>query len=871
MRFLLVLLLLSAGISAQTLSGTIRDQTSGEPLPFASIYVQDTGTGAVSNENGLFSVRLKGGENTVIFQYLGYQTLVRRISGSQGSLDIELIPEALKLDEVEVLSSGEDLSYSVIRRAISKADYHRNQLDKYTADVYIKGGGRVNKIPKLYLKLAPKEDREEMEKVLDRNFTSESMNEIAYSRPNNFSSKTLSKLVVGNEDFEVGPYIFSSFYQPEVAGIISPLSPKAFAYYRFEHEGVSVDQDELINKIRVVPRSRGEGVFEGYIYIVQDDWSLHSLDLTTYATGFTINIRQNLNEIQDRVWLPTTTNIEASGKFFGIEVEANYLASISNYVIELNPDLQSYVEVIDEKSNPDVAAAVLKKGKSADLQNTLAEGGEITNKQLRKVLKEYAKEERKKQEDPEIEYSVSYERDSIKKIRDADYWAEIRPIPLTPAEVKGYELADSIAIVEKQDSIEEATGLEQKTDKSGKTKKSNFFTRVDYEILGGFNPVEGYTAGAELKFPFVENRIRKDTVKYKYRIGGLKLRSHYGFDWNRGSFEADLIFGRTDKPKKGYFLLTGGRSLRQFDPDEAINPYINAFTALFFGDNYINLYERAFGAVNYSRQFSDPLNVRIQLAYEDRRAWENQTNRRLFRNDAEDEFRFAANAPVNLEIGEAPVTELRPAATVDFLATYQTGIRYYMRNGEKRMIGNNQSPELGLRVRAGVPEIGNSASDFALLEGSYRHRFEVGRKGNVDLLVRGGSFLNDSYVGFPDYKHFSTSEIFLTSIDPIGSYRLLPYYLNSTAREYAEVYAHYQFRKFLFTQIWQLHLMGIKEDLFVNYLHTPTSENYTEIGYSIDNILRFLRLEFVTSFRDGKYEDFGVRLSVSSAFGRNND
>jgi hypothetical protein len=138
----------------------------------------------------------------------------------------------------------------------------------------------------------------------------------------------------------------------------------------------------------------------------------------------------------------------------------------------------------------------------------------------------------------------------------------------------------------------------------------------------------------------------------------------------------------------------------------------------------------------------------------------------------------------------------------------------------------------------------------------------------VDLLVRGGTFLNREVVGFPDYKHFATSELVLTSLDPIGSYRLLPYYQESTNREYIEIYGHYQFRKFLLTRIWKLHLMGLKEDLFVNYLYTPTSDNYTEVGYSIDNILRVLRVEFVTSFRDFKYDDFGVRISVASTFGR---
>ena len=84
------------------------------------------------------------------------------------------------------------------------------------------------------------------------------------------------------------------------------------------------------------------------------------------------------------------------------------------------------------------------------------------------------------------------------------------------------------------------------------------------------------------------------------------------------------------------------------------------------------------------------------------------------------------------------------------------------------------------------------------------------------------------------------------------------------ADKFLTAHAHYQFRKFLATQIPEVWLMGIKENLFVNYLATPTSKNYFELGYSIDNIFRFFRLEAAFSFQDGRYQDFGVLIGVAS-------
>jgi hypothetical protein len=50
----------------------------------------------------------------------------------------------------------------------------------------------------------------------------------------------------------------------------------------------------------------------------------------------------------------------------------------------------------------------------------------------------------------------------------------------------------------------------------------------------------------------------------------------------------------------------------------------------------------------------------------------------------------------------------------------------------------------------------------------------------------------------------------------------------------------------------------------VNHLEAPTANHYTEFGYSIDYILRIFRLEFVSSFQNGSYRDFGVRIGIAS-------
>jgi hypothetical protein len=117
---------------------------------------------------------------------------------------------------------------------------------------------------------------------------------------------------------------------------------------------------------------------------------------------------------------------------------------------------------------------------------------------------------------------------------------------------------------------------------------------------------------------------------------------------------------------------------------------------------------------------------------------------------------------------------------------------------------------------------------------------------------------------FMDYKHFLGNRTPFSTADPVGSFRLLDYYTYSTPDHYLAGNVYYQFRRFLVTSFPFVRMMGIRENIFVNYLATPTSKNYTEVGYSIDGILRFLRLEGAVSFQDGKYNDYGFRIGIAS-------
>ncbi len=70
---------------------------------------------------------------------------------------------------------------------------------------------------------------------------------------------------------------------------------------------------------KVTPRSKGDNVVEGTINIVEDWWSIHSLDFDVTKLGIAAQVKQIYNPIEDKVWMPISQTFKVTGKVFGFE------------------------------------------------------------------------------------------------------------------------------------------------------------------------------------------------------------------------------------------------------------------------------------------------------------------------------------------------------------------------------------------------------------------------------------------------------------------------------------------------------------------------------------------------------------------------
>jgi len=120
---------LSLSASAQTISATVVDAKTGEPIPFATL---ETGKnqGVITNEEGVFTVivdRIKSPNDSIYISSMGYEKKGITYDASQESI-IQLNPQAFELQSVFV--SNQNLSAEEIVEKVKE-----NLTKNYTVEV----------------------------------------------------------------------------------------------------------------------------------------------------------------------------------------------------------------------------------------------------------------------------------------------------------------------------------------------------------------------------------------------------------------------------------------------------------------------------------------------------------------------------------------------------------------------------------------------------------------------------------------------------------------------------------------------------------------------------------------------------------------
>lgn len=806
--FLLLSTLFYQG-KATELFGTVTDQ-SGEPLPYATLYILNTTKGTTTNIEGRYSIDLAPGNYELVYQYVGYkkQQIPLRVDHRRVLLNVVLEPEVLQLEEVVVTAGGEDPAYAVIREAIAKRKYHLEEVQAYKCKVYIKGMQTLDERPDQILGVNV---------TLDTGivYLSESVSELSVAQPDKIKEIMISSKVSGSSSsfsFNQGSQMLISFYDnlltfPGLSerGFVSPIANNALLFYDYKLEGTILEGGLLVNKIKVIPKRKNDPVFEGFIYIIEDSWRLHSIDLTLtkeHQIEFLdeVHVHQVFAPVQNDIWMLISQRFNYYLNVLGFKGNGNFVGIHSEYEIEPNG----------------TSSKLFPKGY---FDNEVLKIEEKANK------------------------------------RKEDYWDQIRPIPLTRVEKIDYLWKDSLQV------LMEAKPYKDSVDKyANKFNIENLFVggyfhqnsykeryyrfQPIYDLLQ-YNAVEG--AVVNLKTIYTQE---KDGI-WKYQITPT-LR--YGFSSEDFYYQAKFAY-QFDPIKRSRTFIEGGKFVSQFNEDEPIIPLINSFETLVNRRSYMKLYEKSFVKLYYSSEIVNGLTWKSTLEYARRNELFNTADYSFFYD--EDRV-FAPNAPLSAELDD---TSFGTSDALIFGTSLyiKFGQKYITRPDQKFNLESNY-PTLFVYYRKGINAF-RSDVDFDEVALRVFKDVDYGLFGSGNYTLWGGTFLNDNKMTFIDYKHQMGNQSIFAKFGN-DQYQLLDYYQFSTNGSWLGAHADHHFNGFILNKLPFIRKSKAQVVASVRYLYTEASKHYFEYGVGLEHLFKVLRVDYYAAVQDASNYGYGLRVGL---------
>ena len=822
---MLAMVQVSLGVMAATIRGTVTDE-KGEPLPYATVFLDGTTLGTTANARGYYEMTLSPGLYKIVCQVIGFSQASFNCSFSSPTEtithDFKLTEQSLNIAEVVIYANAEDPAYAIIRKAIERRKFHLDQVKSFQTSIFLKTVGRSRNLPDKFMGTkikTPDLDVDSLgrgvlylaEEYADYYATEGQEQTIIHSvhesgDPNGLG---LAKLPSVLSFYENNLRIFST------RGSISPVSENALLYYKYKYLGQFTEGTHTVNKIQVTQRRAFEPCFNGYIYITDGDWAIHSLDLTlTKASGIelfdTVRVSQLFLPKKDDEWVIKSQNIYVTAKIFAFDITGTLTALYNN-----------------QKVNEPIPDSVFHK--------------KITSIYDNKATKQ-----------------------------DTGYWSAMHLVPLEKDELRNFKVQDSlnkrVATPQYLDSVRRRQNRYKAIDLlvSGKTfygkEKKNSYSVSSLLFSTNYNIVEGANLA-----PMFTWRHMIDTGKYMI----FTTSPRYGFSNTHFNEMSRLYFTTDDKHWRGrrwIYGIEGGRYVFQFNPDNPIYPIINSLDALVLHENDLKIYERTEASAFLERRYGNGWSWYGRISLQDRDPLTNTTN---FSLNKTSDASFINNLPANLP----NLTPWEPAnaALFHFSLSWKPGITY-VQYPDYKMPQQSKYPRLTLSYDKGIPGILNSKSDFDKYRFSITDNMRLKLAGTLSYNFIIGGFLNTNYVAVPDLNMPYGNRGIGFASPYLQSFQFMPYYdYGNKGSLFEEAHLEYKLKGLLTNKMPLLRKAQLYLVLGGNAYYRNSSAYYAEGFVGIDNIgwkaVRIFRLDFVQSWDSNMGHNSGIRLGISTSNG----
>ncbi|MET0634585.1 MAG: DUF5686 and carboxypeptidase regulatory-like domain-containing protein [Chitinophagaceae bacterium] len=344
-QLLLLFMLVCMMVRGQSvkLSGLVTN-TRLEPLPLASVQINGTNLGVVTNEAGYYEFKLEEGTYKVTVSMLGYKSTVVTLIISDKPLVQNIImedEEASSLSEVVVKGKSRDRSRDIIRNVIRQKESILAASGDYSVRLYIKAIQEDSTVRRKNKKRVLADTIPNPNADLQRMAMAEIL--VAYDHQSARRTKEERLAVTRRGNAEDLFYLSTTegdfnFYQnlvsvPSLSGtpFLSPVSYSGLAAYRTRLLKTTIVNGRKIYTISVKPGKLSNATVEGEMIIEDSTWvilhtkfSFPEFHLPAYDF---FEVEQDYSFVDGKAWMITRQEFtyfskKARGKKSGSTVVA---------------------------------------------------------------------------------------------------------------------------------------------------------------------------------------------------------------------------------------------------------------------------------------------------------------------------------------------------------------------------------------------------------------------------------------------------------------------------------------------------------------------------------------------------------------------
>lgn len=820
LKVLVWLILFPAVVLAQetVIRGKITDAFSGDPIPFVNVVFKGTSIGTTTDFDGNYVLRTTSPTDSLQASYIGYKPRTKVVQkGISQTINFQLEEEVTRLRDI-VIMAGENPAFAVLRNVVKNKEFNdKRKLNAYEFDSYSKIEIDVDNITdkfkekKLISRITQVMDSiqqiagEDGKPVLPV-FISESVSKFYYRNNPELKFENIKETKISGIGFEDG-------------SLMAQLVGASFQEYNFYKNWLNI-----LDKDFVSPIADGWRLY--YEYDLMD-----SLDVDgdyCYRLDFFPKSPQAL-AFTGTMWI--TKNEYAIKR---IEVTVGKEANL-NFIEK--------IKIQQELTKTEGGAWIPVKNR------VLVDAGEIRDQWAGMLAKFYTSNRNivvNEPKDPKFyEKQIILDEGYILNMNDEDHWNKLRHDPLTETEKNVYRMIDTLQhIPVVRTYIDIVKILINGYKKVGKVDVGPYLSLV------ALNDIEG----VRIQSGFKTNYSFSKKISFGAQLG-------YGFDDERIKYSA-FVQHIIDRKRWTTMSIRVRSDLGRvgIDDENLADDY------LFLAATRFGVFRRGYyfdeSRFNFQRELIKGFSQRIAVRY--------NTFKPVF------DFGYYSNP--------GDITSLQQnfqTAEVILESRFARDELFLQYDNERVSLGAQKWPIITLRYTRGLKGVGGSDFEYD------KYRFSILKKLPMGPLGTGKATITGEYInGTLPYPllsfHIGNETPFYTDV----IYSLMNFGEFFSDRFVSLQYRQY-FEGFLLNRVplmrklkWRL--TGLANVIYgdlndenlamseplpfpVGNSNLTLDRPYIELGYGVENIFKFLRVDFVhrlSYLENDRARKFGVLFTA---------